>query len=491
MHILLVRPHPELRVAQCLQQGFLHLEPLELEIVAGGVPPDDTVTILDLSLEEQPWDAFRKRLAAPPPDLIGFTGYSSNAPTVKELARLAKERCPATITVAGGIHATITPADYGGGAIDYVVRGEGGTVFREMLRRLKAGQSPAFDTRALSTRAPDFAARCAEPPPPYPPLADIPAPRRDLVARERYFCVWTSAPDGRRWMKTMFPRVATVRTSVGCVFHCSFCIVHQLMHGKYLQRTPEEVVAEIAALREEHVYFVDDEMFLNARRTEEIARLLLARGIRKHYFSWARSDTIVKHPGLFRLWRQAGLNAVYVGIEALNDAALEDYHKKTTVAVHREAVRLLHGMDITLHANFLVNPDFSEEDFSRLEKDMLTVTPAEISFTVLSPSPGTDDWAANRNRFICDPFRFYDCMHTILPTRLPLPRFYARFGRLVNLAMRHNPMRAKWIFPPPREWLTAIVRGARYIRAMYAIHRDYDTGLSSSGSSRKGAKIAK
>lgn len=474
MHILLVRPHPELRVAQCLQQGFLHLEPLELEIVAGGVPAGDTVAILDLSLEKEPWEAFRRRLAAAPPDVVGFTGYSSNAPTVKELARLTKERYPAAVTVAGGIHATIIPADYGGTAVDLVVRGEGGTAFRDLLRRLKAGESPADGGRILDARAPDFTARCAAPPPPYPPLAEIPAPRRDLVPRERYFCVWTSAPDGRRWMKTMFPRVATVRTSVGCVFHCSFCIVHRLMHGKYIQRPPEDVVAEIAALREDYIYFVDDEMFLNEPRMMEIARLLLARGIRKQYFSWARSDTIVKHPELFRLWRQAGLNAVYVGIEALDDAALGDYRKQTTVATHREAIRILRDLDITLHANFLVNPNFSEEDFVRLEKDMLTVTPAEISFTVLSPSPGTDDWERQKDSFICDPFRFYDCMHTILPTRLPLPRFYARFGRLVNLAMRYNPMRAKWIFPPPREWLTAVVRGTRYIRAMYTIHRDYE-----------------
>jgi len=32
MRILLVRPHPELLVSRRLQEGFLHLEPLDLEI---------------------------------------------------------------------------------------------------------------------------------------------------------------------------------------------------------------------------------------------------------------------------------------------------------------------------------------------------------------------------------------------------------------------------------------------------------------------------
>ena len=206
LNILLVRPHPELKVSRCLQQGFLHLEPLELEIVAGGADPSDTVRILDLSLEKKPLEAFRKQLLEQTPVLVGFTGYSSNAHMVKELARLTKELLPSAVTVAGGIHASIIPDDYGQGAIDYVVRGEGGTAFRELLRRWRAREPLAFDDRCLDTRAPDFASRCTQPPPVYPPLETVPAPRRDLVPRDRYFCIWTSSTSPRccapRWKKT-------------------------------------------------------------------------------------------------------------------------------------------------------------------------------------------------------------------------------------------------------------------------------------------------
>jgi len=51
MRILLIKPHLDLLVARRLQEGFLHLEPLELEIVAGGIPEENEVKILDLSLE--------------------------------------------------------------------------------------------------------------------------------------------------------------------------------------------------------------------------------------------------------------------------------------------------------------------------------------------------------------------------------------------------------------------------------------------------------
>jgi len=471
MRILLVRPHTELLVARRLQNGFLHLEPLELEIVAGAVPADDSVAILDLTLERRPVEVFRERLARLRPELIGFTGYSSNALTVKALARLAKEHAPDPVTVVGGIHATIVPADYAVDGIDLIVRGEGGTVFAEILQRVKTGKPLPFRDCALSPRDPGFAAACDLPPPAYPALREIPPARRDLVDRSRYFCVWTSSETKR--LATMFPRVATVRTSIGCVYDCSFCVVHQLLHGKYLQREPEDVVAEIAALAEDYVYFVDDEMFLNERRMTRIAELLLERGIRKHYFSWARSDTITRHPELFRLWHRAGLSAVYVGLEVMDDAVLARYNKKLSAETNRQAVALLRDMGITLHANFLVAPDFSDADFDRLEQEVAALCPAEVSFTVLSPSPGTSDWFAARPNFICDPFRFYDCMHTLLPTRLPMARFYARFARLTSLSMRANPLRVNKIRPPWHEIARAIFRGTAYIIALRTIHRDY------------------
>lgn len=52
MKVLLVKPYPELRAPRLLQEKFIHLEPLELEIVAGGVPPEDEPFILDLGLEK-------------------------------------------------------------------------------------------------------------------------------------------------------------------------------------------------------------------------------------------------------------------------------------------------------------------------------------------------------------------------------------------------------------------------------------------------------
>ncbi len=472
MRILLVRPSPELRASRTLERSFIHLEPLALEIVAGAVPAEDEVRILDLSLEKRPDETFDERLRAWRPDMVGFTAFSAHARQVKRLAARVKAVSPETIVIVGGVHATVVPADLAVPQIDLIVRGEGATALAEILRRKKAGEPLAFEGHALDPRSESFAARCAEPPPPHGPFEELPRPRRDLVDRSRYFSAWTGSHDGK--VETIFPRVATVRTSVGCAFRCSFCVVHYMMAGRYVQRAPEDVVDEIASLEESAVYFVDDEMFLNVARTKRIAELLIERGVRKSYYSWARADTIVREPELFALWKKAGLGTVYVGLESMQDSQLDAYGKRTGSNVNADAVRVLQEIGLTLHACFIVKPDFTVADFRALERDIERISPAEITFTVLSPSPGTQFWHDTKDQFICDPFHFYDCMHALVPTTLPRKLFYAHFSRLYALALRTNPLRVKKVKVPFHEVARAIFRGTQYIFALKAIHKDYD-----------------
>ena len=468
---LLVRPHVFLKVAKRFH-AFLHLEPLDLELVAAGIDPSHDTRILDLTLSDDPVAAFEEAVRRLEPDVIGFGGYSNQAGNVKDLARRAKRLRQQTRILVGGVHATIVPADYHlPGVIDLVIRGEGATAMRTLVPLLAAGQPIPASERFLPTDAPDYATLAAMPPPPLPDYAGLPWPRRDLVDRSRYFCVWAGEPGER--VRTLFPRTATLRTSTGCPHRCNFCVVHHLANGKYLQREPEDVVAEIAAVPEDHIYFVDDEMFINAARAETMARLLLERGVRKHYISWARSDTIVRHPDLFRLWKQAGLEVVYVGMESMEEQNLAEYRKGYAPDVNRQAVAILRDLGIILHAALMVNPDFTAEDFLKVRRSIEAVAPAEVSFTVFSPPPGTPLWAQYKDRYICpDPYAFYDCMHTLLPTRVPLATFYRYFSLLYLFGFRHNPWRARDIRAPWRDVAHMVVSGIRCGDALRTIYRN-------------------
>ena len=67
------------------------------------------------------------------------------------------------------------------------------------------------------------------------------------------------------------------------------------------------------------------------------------QGVRKSYVSWARADTIVRHPEVFRLWKEAGLTMIYVGLESMDADNLRDYNKAVTPDVNRQAIAILRG----------------------------------------------------------------------------------------------------------------------------------------------------
>jgi radical SAM superfamily enzyme YgiQ (UPF0313 family) len=342
---------------------------------------------------------------------------------------------------------------------------------RRLLPELAAGRMPEDDV-FLPTASPRFAERAAGGPPPLPDWAGVARPRRDLVDASRYFCIWAGEPGER--LPRLFPPVASVRTSVGCPFRCNFCVVHFLAHGRYVAREPEDVVDEIAGLAQEHVYFVDDEMFVQPSRAARIAELLLERGLRKRYISWARSDTIVRHPEVFRLWKRAGLSVVYVGLESMEADQLRDYNKGLLPAANRRAVEILRELGIGLHAALMVRPEFAREDFLAVRRAIDLVSPAEVSFTVFSPSPGTALWEETRPRFaVADPYLFYDCMHALVPTRLPRDEFYRYFSLLYLFAFRRNPWRVNRVRARPRDIARLLWNGARCGYALRTIPRDY------------------
>ncbi|MCD4741270.1 MAG: B12-binding domain-containing radical SAM protein, partial [Desulfobacteraceae bacterium] len=454
-----------------LQEGFLHLEPLELEITAAGIDQKHETRIIDLSVKKNPRKLFFKILEDYKPDLIGFSAYSTAVHLVKDLAKKTKQTLPQSHIIIGGIHATLRPYDFNYDFISAIVRGEGANAISNIIKSIETGTKISNNTNILSPADPDFELNSKSDPPPYVKVSSIPLPRRDLVDRSKYFCIWTHTDTGR--IDNMFPQVATLRTSVGCPFSCSFCVIHHVMNRAYLQRTPEDVVDEIENLKEDYIYFVDDEMFINVKRVTKIAHLLKERNIKKKYISWARSDTICRHPEVFKLWKEVGLDVVYVGLESMDQERLKEYNKKTGYETNKKAIKILKFYGIMLHAAFIVHPDFDKQDFKSLEQDVIDLCPSEVSFTVLSPSPGTQLFKDHKHEFICNPFKYYDCMHTVIPTNMKLKRFYQHFGRLYSIALRHNPLRMNRIRVKPKDFFRAFIVGTKYIFSLYSIYKDY------------------
>jgi radical SAM superfamily enzyme YgiQ (UPF0313 family) len=248
----------------------------------------------------------------------------------------------------------VAPQDFRSPSIDLTVVGEGVRPLRQIVRSLKSG-APFAGIPGVVTAGDD----------PFVPLDEavaddldaLPEPARHLTAahRSQYFCDW------------MRP-LASIRTSKGCPYRCKFCALWKLTCGKYLKRSPERVVHELAGIAEENVFFADDESLIDSQRMMTLARLIGEAGIQKRYFLYGRSDTIARNPELLEAWRKIGLTRVFVGLEFFRDEDLAYVDKRSTISDNEKAVAILRDLDIDIYASLMLRPEFDRRDFRALRR---------------------------------------------------------------------------------------------------------------------------
>ncbi|HKR94002.1 MAG TPA: cobalamin-dependent protein, partial [Candidatus Angelobacter sp.] len=176
---------------------------LNLAIIAGITPPEVEVRIIDESVEPIDFDCDA--------DLIGITGMTNMANVAYRIADEFRRR--GKKVVLGGVHVTVCP-DEAQQHADSVVIGEAEPIWHELLNDFAHGElKPRYRPAALFN------------------MQGYGIPRRDLLQSKRY----------------LFP--STVETGRGCPFDCDFCSVSRTSGRGYRFRPTEEVLEDIASLK--------------------------------------------------------------------------------------------------------------------------------------------------------------------------------------------------------------------------------------------------
>lgn len=474
--ILLVKPHAHLGTILGLQR-FMRLEPLEFGYLAAAAP-EHAYEVLDLRLFRRPLAAFERTLRRFQPDIVGFTGYSHEATTIKSLAQHVRERLPRARIIVGGHHATSAPHDLDRPEfVDAIVRGEGCASFGEVIDAVALGKGFAGIPNVLVPGAGYDPTAAADWPAPTDP-ALMPHPRRDLWDSRSYYTVWAAEKLPR--FASVFPRVSMVRSSWGCPMRCSFCVVPHLSQQTHRPRPVDSVCDELEGLDTDYVYFSDDESFINKVFSFELAEEIERRGIQKRYFAWSRSTTVNRSPELMKKWGQIGLDGIFIGFEFIDDAELKAHSKAATVKANEQALDTLRAMDIVVHAAFIVNGGYSAEDFDKLRRYVQEMPPSQCSFTCFTPVPGTDEYADYEEKFWVPKERAYDlhdCMHPLMETKLPLREFSARFATQVAEGIGKTPLRTNHHLAPPKDMVRVWRAERGYYKGFRNLYRDYPREL--------------
>ncbi len=393
-------------------------EPFNLEVLAGPLGDHD-VLIFDGKCETG--DAFWKTVHEFQPDVVGFTSLTCETNTVvKQAARLRGEGN--ALIVVGGNAATYHPESFNRPEFDYVVSGLGKKSFSQLMDRVASGEE-AHGIAGIAGVVPGK------------PLAFAPrkfgkadvmenvAPRYDLVAKYR----------SHYFLEQLGLSMGFVITAYGCTHDCSFCTIPGMTGGKYLTQGADAVIRDIGLLGDiTFIRMVDANTFGNARQAFELCEKIIRAGIRKKFFADVRADTIVRHPDLMKAWKEAGLYAVVVGFEDVADERLKSYNKKYRGRVISEAIEILHNLGIVMVGDFITSPDYTEDDFEKLER-FIVANKIEIPvLSVLTPIPGTPLYDEMKKDIVISDLDYYTFTNAVTKTKMPEERFYRAYADLVR-----------------------------------------------------------
>lgn len=402
-------------------------EPLALEYLgsalrAAGHEP----RILDLRLHR---GALAETIAEFRPDLVGVTAFSMHVRRAIQICGEVKAIDPTIRTIVGGHHATFLPEDFFEEAVDIVVSGDGTSAIVAAAAEAVGSGPPAVgdgiyrrgsDQRFAVTGArTNLLDRDA--------IDQLAPPDRSLTRgdRDQYFIDW------------MRP-IALLRTSVGCPYRCSFCSVWRVFEGHYHLRSIENVVAELRSIEEDNVFLIDDEAFINGKRMLALAEAIRAAGIQKRYFTYCRIDTLLRNREAVAAWAEIGLDRLFIGIDAISWKDLDEYNKKCSIEEIERGIEEARRMGVGVFAQFVVNTDYSPDDFKTLVRFIERSGIDYPSFTVLTPLPGTDMLASFDSVVERQPngrpnWDLFDCQNAVTETRLSKAEFRRRYRELYRV----------------------------------------------------------
>ena len=177
---------------------------------------------------------------------------------------------------------------------------------------------------------------------------------------------------------------------------------------------------------------VDANTFGNPVESKELCRKIKNAGIKKRFIADVRADTIIRHYDLLKDWKDAGLHAVVVGFEDIEDRRIASYNKKYIAQDIPQSIELLHELGMLIVGDFIVSPDYTEDDFAHLEQ-FIAANGIQIPvLSVLTPIPGTPLHKTMKERIVIHDLDFYTFTNAVVPTAIPEQEFYETFSELVK-----------------------------------------------------------
>ena len=339
MKILLLKPKWFIKDGIYRILKNIRFTPLHLGILAA-LSEGHEVKVVDADWDEIPYDEKF--------DLVGITvttftseqSYKISDPFRKAGAKV----------VMGGAHPSLLPSECLLHA-DAVVVGEAEYVWKGILADASRGTLKKI---YQSDRVTD--------------MNDIPFPRRELLGEHDW--------------------IACIQATRGCPNTCKYCYLPKVPWASYRKRDINLVYEELKSMRQEIIFFVDDNLFAD----EEYAIALFEKiAPLKKSWSIQAPTTIAKNERLLEVMARSGCFYVQMGFQTVNPSSLDWASiRQNRVEEYRGIITRLHKYNMIVTGFFMFGFDTDPKDI--FEKTVGVVKEMNVDyvhFYILTLYPGT------------------------------------------------------------------------------------------------------
>ena len=352
-------------------------------------------------------EAQAEAVLATQPELVGFSATTSAFMDAVDMAALIKQRAPHVRTVVGNVHASSlgAPLLQHFPELDCLCLGEGEGALLDL-----AEGKPLAEVDNLVWRDGDRLrsnprrARIAN-------LDDLPYPAYHKLPGypERYHLPLFS------YVKR---HGATMITSRGCPFTCSFCDRTVFEH-KYRYNSAAYIHEHMRFLRDRfgvhHVNFYDDLFTANRKRIHELCDLLIARPLGMQFNCAIRAGQ--DDGDMFRKLKAAGALMVSMGIESADPDMMERHKAGVTLDEVRTTVRDIHAAGLRAKGLFIFGlPGETPRSVQRTSAFIQELGLDEINISKFSPLHGAPIWdecISGASGQLHEDWRLMNCMNFV------------------------------------------------------------------------------
>lgn len=406
--VLLIRPKYYSIVA--------NLEPLGLEYLAG-LCRDLDIECEILDEFQYPWIGryarLKKKIKKGGYHFIGFNANANTVDYIKGRARQVKRDFPDSMIMVGGPEAELNYADFFTEDIDLVYYDNGLLTLKNMFEGGLTVENFDKQKGIAFKKDGEWIAK------------EKSAPVNSFIVKPDRTAFYEGLKHNYIFMKGKY---ALSKASFSCPFGCSFCYCTKMNSGVYTEIDIEDVIEEVISIKHDKIWFVDDTFFYNKERVKKFCETIIERGIKKEFMAYSRADFLAENPDILPLAYQAGFRDILVGLEAITDDQLDEYHKGTTRNENIMAIKNLHDNHIVCNGLFVVSHESSKQDFKNLIRFIKENNLLWVVFGIFTPYKGTDAYYQYKDRLINYRSARLDGLHiTIKPEHMSSFLFMFRY----------------------------------------------------------------